>query len=200
MTEEVKQTTMQENRVKPTLDDYKTIKTYEDACEALGEKPYLNEIQGTTLYSSGEGKEIQMILPKSVIAFMKLETIARALHGRDFEPYPFAKKGGTYKDYWYPYFTCFTKEELEKMSIKNIKDKRILKITDWYGPDDCVYDSAGAGFGYANSWYVCTYTTVNRGSRLCQESEAKAEYFGKQFIELWAAYRGFETDGFFIEQ
>lgn len=28
-----------EDRVKPSLDDYKSIKTYEDACEALGEEP-----------------------------------------------------------------------------------------------------------------------------------------------------------------
>lgn len=28
-----------EDRVKPSLDDYKSIKTYEDACEALGKEP-----------------------------------------------------------------------------------------------------------------------------------------------------------------
>lgn len=30
---------------KPTLDDYKTIRTYEDACEALGETPILSETE-----------------------------------------------------------------------------------------------------------------------------------------------------------
>lgn len=199
--EEAGPTTAQsENRVKPTLEDYTTIKTYEDACEALGEKPYLNEMQETKLYSSCEGKNIQIVLPKSVIAFMKLETIARALHGRNFEPYPLAKdKDGEYKYYWHPYFACYTKEELEDMSSKDIKDKRMLKVTGWCAVGGLANRGALVGFGYVRADGVWAFAHVGCGSRLCQESEAKAKYFGTQFIELWAAYRGFETDGF-IEQ
>ena len=197
--EEAGQITAQsENRVKPSLDDYTTIKTYEDACEALGEKPWLNEMAETKFYV--KDGDTQMTMPKSVIAFMKLETIARALHGRNFEPYPLARdKDGEYKYYRHPYFACYTKEELEKMSSKEIKDHRMLKVTGWCAVGGNAYLGAYDGFGYVHANSVWTNTIVNYGSRLCQESEAKAKYFGTQFIELWAAYRGFETDGF-IEQ
>ena len=45
---------------KPTLDDYKTIRTYEDACKALGEPIF----------------EDPNNLPNHIIALMKLETIS----------------------------------------------------------------------------------------------------------------------------
>lgn len=44
----------------PNLKDYKTIKTYEDACTALGEK-----VDEVTLTNAG--------VPKHIIALMKLE-------------------------------------------------------------------------------------------------------------------------------
>lgn len=51
-------------------DDYKKIKSYEDACAVLKECPIVNDL-----------KE-----PKHIIALMKLETISRALWGNNFEP------------------------------------------------------------------------------------------------------------------
>lgn len=40
----------QKEKVKPTLDNYKTIKTYEDACEALNISPILSDNENKTLY------------------------------------------------------------------------------------------------------------------------------------------------------
>lgn len=57
-----------EDRVKPSLDDYKSIKTYEDACEALGEEPV---------------GDLEDHVDKHIIALIKLETISRALWGKD---------------------------------------------------------------------------------------------------------------------
>ena len=45
---------------KPNLDDYKTIKSYEDACEALGEIDV----------------DFDKSVPKHIAALMKLETIS----------------------------------------------------------------------------------------------------------------------------
>lgn len=82
---------------KPTLDDYKTIRTYEDACKALGEPIF----------------EDPNNLPNHIIALMKLETISRALWGRNFQPKP---DGEGSKVYWYPWFALWTKKEVEDMN------------------------------------------------------------------------------------
>lgn len=60
----------------PILDDYTTIKTYEDACEALGEKPWLNETSREMFDKNGI---MQTLIPQHIIALMKLETISKAL-------------------------------------------------------------------------------------------------------------------------
>lgn len=86
-----------EEMVKPTLDDYKTIRTYEDACKALGEPIF----------------EDPNNLPNHIIALMKLETISRALWGRNFQPKP---DGEGSKVYWYPWFALWTKKEVEDMN------------------------------------------------------------------------------------
>ena len=59
----------------PNLKDYKTIKTYEDACTALGEK-----IDEVTLTNAG--------VPKHIIALMKLELVCKALWGGEVKVYP----------------------------------------------------------------------------------------------------------------
>lgn len=189
----------QEPIIKPTLDDYLSIKTYEDACEALGEIPYLNDLQRIIALRGEKYEMMQTMVSKPAIAYMKLETIARALHGRDFNPYPFAKHDRKYNTYWYPHFSVLTEDDLEKRSAKSIKDARILKITDWYGPDNCVLNTTRSYFGYCGTCETFTHAAMFGGTRLCQEYKFKAKYFGKQFIELWATYCGFETDGF-IEQ
>ncbi|MBQ7750550.1 MAG: hypothetical protein IJR77_04900, partial [Bacteroidales bacterium] len=72
----------------PTLDDYKSIKTYEDACTALGVEP----LKEDALLAAGADAHI--------IALMKLETISKALWGRDFEPRPQAEWDGHTYYYW----------------------------------------------------------------------------------------------------
>lgn len=58
------------NPEKPNMNDYKSIKTYDDACIALGEKPTLNEIT-SRMYDKLENFVDE--LPKHIIALMKLE-------------------------------------------------------------------------------------------------------------------------------
>lgn len=149
---------------KPTLDDYKTIRTYEDACKALGEPIF----------------EDPNNLPNHIIALMKLETISRALWGRNFQPKP---DGEGSKVYWYPWFALWTKKEVEDMN----PEQRGALLSAF------AYLGAIAGFGYLNAFYRSSLAIAGAyfGFRLCQETEEKAKYFGQQFIELWAEYLKF---------
>ena len=47
-------------------------------------------------------------------------------------------------------------------------------------------NGANAGFGYLNANNRSSNSNANSGFRLCLDTEEKAEYFGKQFVELWA--------------
>ena len=47
------------------------------------------------------------------------------------------------------------------------------------------YDKDAAGFVYASTCNALTCADAYFGSRLCFKSSARAEQFGKQFIDLW---------------
>lgn len=156
---------------KPNVDDYKSIKTYEDACEALGET----------------GADFDKSVPKHIAALMKLETISRALWGRDFKPKPDAERS-TY--YYYPWFTLYTKKEIDDMDDE---DRGALLSAN-------ATSGAHAGFGSLHTHYRSSSARAYLGFRLCQETSEKATYFGKQFVELWAQYLAFNfTTGEYIK-
>lgn len=154
----------------PTLSDYTTIRSYEDACVALGIEPTLNK---SLIVRNGDSVEDLFELPKHIVAQMKLETICRALWGGEVKVYPDPKGERTY---WYPWFALYTKDEMERMN----KEQRgaLLSASASHG--------AGAGFGYLDADYRSSYSAAYGGFRLCLDTEEKAEYFGKQFVELWA--------------
>lgn len=163
----------------PSLDDYKTIKTYEDACTALGEKP-LNE---DALLAAGADAH--------VIALMKLETISKALWGRKFKPEPQGKwDGHTY--YYWPWWCYYSKSEVEDIKAHLEDNKDIAAL--FGGSADL---GAYAGFGCLRTYYRPTSTFAYIGFRLCQQSAERARYFGAQFAELWAEYLAF---GFVIKE
>lgn len=147
-------------REAPTLDNYKTIKSYEDACEALGVSPIQPE---------------KMNVSKHIVALMKLETISKALWGKDFDPKPDPKGE---KCFWYPYFALYTQDEIE--GLNEAQRGALLSADAIYG--------TYAGFGCLITLYRSSGATAYIGFRLCQETEEKAQYFGTQFIELWAEY------------
>lgn len=147
-------------REAPTLDNYKTIKSYEDACEALGVSPIQPE---------------KMNVSKHIVALMKLETISKALWGKDFDPKPDPKGE---KCFWYPYFALYTQDEIE--GLNEAQRGALLSASASHG--------TYAGFGSLLTHIRSSYATAHFGFRLCQETEEKAQYFGTQFIELWAEY------------
>lgn len=129
-----------EEMVKPTLDDYKTIRTYEDACKALGGEPIFEDPNN---------------LPNHIIALMKLETISRALWGRNFQPKP---DGEGSKVYWYPWFALWTKKEVEDM---NPEQRGALLSAYAYG-------GANAGFGCLVAFNRSSVALAYLGFRLCR--------------------------------
>lgn len=147
-------------REAPTLDNYKTIKSYEDACEALGVSPIQPE---------------KMNVSKHIVALMKLETISKALWGKDFDPKPDPKGE---KCFWYPYFALYTQDEIERLN----EDQRGALLSAHAD------GGTSAGFGSLGTLCRSSYADAHLGFRLCQETEEKARYFGTQFIELWAEY------------
>lgn len=162
---------------KPNLDDYTSIKTYEDACEALGVEPIFNEPNPImNLYG------VEYEVEPHIIALMKLETISRALWGKTWKPEPDADGS---KWFYYPVFTLYTQQEIENMD----EDKRggLLSAS--------AIDGANAGFGFLGTHTRSSVATATYGFRLCQEDSEKAKYFGRQFLELWAEYLkfGFEV-------
>lgn len=165
---------------KPTLDDYKTIKSYEDACEVLGLSPILSENRNKALCAQfPDHYDFRQNMPKHIVALMKLEIISRALWGKNFQPKPDADGK---EIYWYPWFALYTKDEVKQMSDEDRKST----LGALFGGN--ANRGAYAGFGYLNANYRSSCSHAYIGFRLCQETQEKAEYFGRQFIELWAEY------------
>lgn len=152
-----------EDRIKPSLDDYKSIKTYEDACEALGEEPV---------------GDLGDHVDKHIIALIKLETISRALCGKDWQPKPDPDSS---KYFYYPWFALYTQSEMDSMSEE---DRGALLGA-------LANNGAYAGFGCLVASYRSSRSATTIGFRLCQETEEKAKYFGVQFKEIWADYLAF---------
>lgn len=162
---------------KPTLDDYKTIRTYEDACVALKQDAIrvdsVNRDTTTVLTNGGD----RVNMPSHIVALMKLETISRALWGKNYQPKPDASGSSRF---YFPWFALWTERE-----IKETEGLVYIPIIDAL--------NNRAGFGYAYTHNAPSNTAATVGSRLWQESREKAKYFGQQFIELWFDYLMFNV-------
>ena len=164
---------------KPNLDDYKSIKSYEDACEALDLTPiYSDKSKRAICEHINNHWDYRQEFPKHIMALMKLEVISRALWGRDWEPKPDPNGRETF---WWPWFYLYTQAEIDRMS-----DEEKGALLAGYA-----YDGAFAGFGCLITIHRSSNASAHIGFRLCQETEEKAEYFGRQFKELWADYLAF---------
>lgn len=154
------ETTATPSRPAPSLSDYTTIRSYEDACEALGES-----LDVEKLVAAG--------VPAHIIAQMKLEHICKALWGGENKCQPTADGS---KVWWYPVMALWTPNE-----ISNMSDDERRALLSAAAPD-----GACAGFGYLFASARSSWLGAYGAFRLCLDTEEKAEYFGKQFVELWA--------------
>lgn len=154
------ETTATPSQPAPSLSDYTTIRSYEDACVALGESMDVEK-----LVAAG--------VPNHIIAQMKLEHICKALWGGENKCQPTADGS---KVWWYPVMALWTPGEISNMSDD---ERRALLSAS-------AHRGAGAGFGSLYAHTRSSYSYAYGGFRLCLDTEEKAEYFGKQFVELWA--------------
>lgn len=154
------ETTATPSRPAPSLSDYTTIRSYEDACVALGES-----LDVEKLVAAG--------VPNHIIAQMKLEHICKALWGGENKCQPTADGS---KVWWYPVMALWTPGEISNMS----DDERGALLSARAN------SGAYAGFGYLFAIHRSSFSNAYSGFRLCLDTEEKAEYFGKQFVELWA--------------
>lgn len=144
--------------------DYKEIKTFEDAVKALGIEelpPALKE-------------ENKHLIPSHVIAMLKLEIITLAINeGWSHIP------DGRHLAYW-PAFVFITPRKLDEMTYEEKVKLGVIPAGD-VSP---VY----AGLASLHSTSAWSYSTADFGSRLAYKSSDRADYSGKQFIELWKEY------------
>ena len=148
------------------------IKTFEDACHELGnDHPFVQA--WNSIYQGCEEWSMDSDIA-DVIAYHKLRIITAALN-EGWQP-----KFTQDEWRWYPWFCLWTDEELSEKSDE-WKQKHSLKGFDNY-QGEC------AGFAYARSYYAPSLSTAHFGSRLCYQSEALADYSGRQFADLWADF------------
>lgn len=152
---------------KPDYTDYHNIKTYENACEALGETPVDFENMNGLLVEN----DFDPLLVDE-IAYKKLGTIAKALNNDPEFP------RFTSNEYrWFPWYYMYSQAEIDDMDEEKRKE-----LVFWGGPAHC---GAYCGLAVANSTDAWSDTDATVGSRLAVKSKEVAEYFGRQFKELW---------------
>ena len=146
------------------------IKTFEDACNELGEENVLVQAYRTAEFNtSGNQSDVS-----DVVAYLKLRVIAEALN-EGWEP-QFKKEEYRY----YPWFYLYRQVEIDNMDEKK-KKKLWLFGGGSYSGAHCGLAVAGSGSTGSNSGAAFS-------ARLAVKSEALAKYSGQQFIDIWADY------------
>lgn len=141
--------------------DYRSIKTYADACEHLGMSEHL---------ITGMPDCDKQVLRQASAAY-KLMVICKALNnGKQYD-----EDGCT----WFPVYWFYTKQELANMSKAERKEKGI-KLLSAAG----AYNSEGAGLRCASTYGRCSSTTAHCAFPLCLNSSELAAYVAEQFEPL----------------
>ena len=164
---------------KPDYTDYHNIKTYEDACEAIGVKPIVR------LLVEDEDGHKEEVADIAHLAYIKLCTIARALNNDPNFP-RFTKDEYRYT----PWFYLYNQKEIDEMDEE---DRNRLVLWGGSASDGatcglaCAHSNNGAGCGLACAYSASAWSNSRAafGSRLAVKSSEIAIYFGEQFKELW---------------
>ena len=150
------------------------IKTFEDACNELGEDNLMVRVYQTLIARAGKTEQsLAEWMGKDVVAFLKLRIITEALN-EGWHP-KFTEDEYRY----YPWFYIYTKEEYDNFSEE---EKR-----------RCVGRAYGGAL--APGGLVCSFashassnSSTSFGVRLAFSTRELAEYAGKQFIDIWADF------------
>ena len=144
------------------------IKTFTDACNALGdEHPLVTQYRLTAGAYKGDP------MTEDFIAYLKLRIIVAALN-EGWEP-KFEKGEHRY----FPWFYLYPKEEYDKLDDEE-KGRCVLRSG---------YSShSNFGFVHCNASYDASASYTNGGSRLAFRTRELAAYAGRQFTEEWADF------------
>lgn len=144
------------------------IKTFEDACNALGNKhPFVMQFN----YIKGNRKTVNTF--EDVVAYLKLRIIVAALN-EGWEP-KFTEDEYRY----FPWFYFYTKEEYDKLDDEE-KGRCVLRSGG--------YTSSSSGFVFCYALNDASYSSTYGGSRLAFRTRELAAYAGRQFTEEWADF------------
>lgn len=144
------------------------IKTFEDACNALGdEDPLVCQYRLIT----GIYKNNPII--KDLTAYLKLRIIVAALN-EGWEP-KFTEDEYRY----FPWFYFYTKEEYDKLDDEE-KGRCVLHSGD--------YTNSSYDFVFCHANYDASVSFTNLGSRLAFRTCELAVYAGKQFTKEYFDY------------
>lgn len=147
------------------------VKTFEDACNELGEDNVLVQAYRTAEFNtSGNQNDVT-----DVVAYLKLRIIVAALN-EGWKP--------TFPDgecRYYPWFYIYTKEEYEKLNKDEKKKCRVVGRS---------HDNAYAlgGVVCSSAHFSPSYSYSYHGSRIVFKTSELAEYCEKQFIDIWSDY------------
>lgn len=149
------------------------IKTFEDACNELGEDhPMVSVYDALVTRANGE-QSLAEWMGKDVVAFLKLRIITEALN-EGWHP-KFTEDEYRY----YPWFYIYTKEEYDNLSEE---EKRRCVGRALYNA------YASGGLVCASAFYASWSSLTGSGARLAFSNRDLAEYAGKQFIDIWADF------------
>lgn len=149
------------------------IKTFEDACNELGEDhPMVSVYDALVTRANGEQSLVEW-MGKDVVAFLKLRIITEALN-EGWHP-KFTEDECRY----YPWFFIYTKEEYDNFSEEE-KRRCVGRAGDGA--------KASGGLVYSNANSASSGSYTYNGVRLAFSNRDLAEYAGRQFIDIWADF------------
>lgn len=149
------------------------IKTFEDACNELGEDHPMVSLYDALVTRANDEQSLAEWMGKDVVAFLKLRIITEALN-EGWHP-KFTEDEYRY----YPWFYIYTKEEYDNFSEEE-KRRCVGRASN--------YAYAGGGLVYASAYVASSYSYTSSGARLAFSNRDLAEYAGRQFIDIWADF------------
>lgn len=149
------------------------IKTFEDACNELGENHPMVSAYNSLITRANGGQSLVEWMGKDVVAFLKLRIITEALN-EGWHP-KFTEDEFRY----YPWFYFYTTEGYNNFS-------EVVKIR-------CVgranYDAnANGGPVFSNALYASSRPRPDNGVCFVFSNRDLAEYAGMQFIDIWTDF------------